>query len=238
MHRSKPASSFDHLVGTRKQGGRDFQVQCFGSFEVDHQLEQGWLHDREIGRLRALENAAPVNAGYSKRTADKQGPRLQANPGVKAAIDAGKVKRSEKLEVDAEWMLQRLVAEVEADLADLYTDSGDIKPIDEWPEIWRQGLVAGLEVEALYEGIGKDRVQIGQVKKVRLSDRLRRLELIGKHIRVNAFQETVNVKGLDTLADRMERAKQRCENDAATKPNTSSAGPETLGRTRVVGPSR
>ena len=37
------------------------------------------------------------------------------------------------------WVLKRLVAEAEADLADLYTDAGDLKPIDEWPEIWRPG---------------------------------------------------------------------------------------------------
>ena len=43
------------------------------------------------------------------------------------------------------------------------------------------------------------------------TERLRRIELIGKHIRVNAFQETVNVNGLDTLGDRLERATQRLE---------------------------
>nr|WP_245283751.1 terminase small subunit [Bradyrhizobium sp. URHD0069] len=53
------------------------------------------------------------------------------NEDVRKAIDAAKIKRSDKLEVDAEWMLKRLVAEVEADLADLYTDAGDLKPIDE-----------------------------------------------------------------------------------------------------------
>ena len=44
---------------------------------------------------------AAIRAGYSKGTADKQGPRLLANPDVKAAIDAAKIKRSEKTEIDA-----------------------------------------------------------------------------------------------------------------------------------------
>ncbi|MET3843464.1 hypothetical protein [Bradyrhizobium sp. OAE829] len=61
----------------------------------------------------------------------------------------------------------------------------------------------------------KDRVQIGETRKLRLSDRMRRLELIGKHIRFKAFEETVNVKGLDTLADRLERAHRQA---AATHP--------------------
>jgi phage terminase small subunit len=51
------------------------------------------------------------------------------------------------------------------------------------------------------------------VKKIKLSDRVRRLELIGKHVRVNAFQEQVVVSDLGGLADRLTRAKQRLETD-------------------------
>jgi phage terminase small subunit len=167
-----------------------------------HQFVREFLLD-----LNATQ--AAIRAGYSVRSAQEQGSQMLAHPEIKAAIDAAKLARSDRTEIDADWMLQRLVDEVEADLADLYDDNNDLKPIDEWPEIWRQGLVAGVEVEALYEGFGEDRIQIGQVKKLRLSDRVRRLELIGKHVRVNAFQEQVAVKGLDTLADRLERAKQR-----------------------------
>ena len=34
-------------------------------------------------------------------------------------------------------------------------------------------------------------------------------ELIGKHIGVKAFEETLHVKGIDALADRLERAMKR-----------------------------
>lgn len=161
---------------------------------------------------------AAIRAGYSKQTANQQGPRLLENQDVRNAIDASKAKRSEKLEVDSEYVLRRLVEECEADLADLYTDVGDLKPIEDWPEVWRRGLVAGVEVEALFEGHGEQRKQIGYVKRVRLSDRLRRLELIGKHIRVNAFQETVQHKGLDALAERLERAHERASDVSAAPP--------------------
>lgn len=152
---------------------------------------------------------AAIRAGYSRKTADKQGPRLLACPPIKAAIDAAKMKRSEQTGIDAEWMLQRLVAEAEADLADLFDENNDLKPIDEWPEIWRQGLVAGVDVDALFEGSGENRRQIGFTKKLKLSDRVRRLELIGKHVQVNAFQEQVGISGLEKLADRIARAKSR-----------------------------
>jgi phage terminase small subunit len=164
---------------------------------------------RFVGEYLIDANAtkAAVRAGYSERTANQQGPRLLEHPGIAAAIDAAKVRRSEKLEVDAEFVLQRLVEEANADLADLYNQAGDLKPIAEWPEVWRRGLVAGVEVEALFDGFGKDRKQIGYTKKIKLSDRVRRLELIGKHISVLAFKEQVEVGSLDGLADRLERLK-------------------------------
>jgi phage terminase small subunit len=152
---------------------------------------------------------AAIRAGYSGRTANEQGSQLLGHPGIRAAIDAAKIERSERLQVDADWMLRRLVEEAEADLADLYDAKNNLKPIEEWPPIWRQGLVAGVDVEALFEGSGEDRRQIGFTKRLKLSDRVRRLELIGKHVRVNAFQEQVAVSSVEGLADRITRAKQR-----------------------------
>ncbi|MGR9172115.1 terminase small subunit [Rhizobium sp. KDH_Rht_773_N] len=118
-------------------------------------------------------------------------------------------EEGEPMKVDADWLLTRLAAEAEADIADLYDEAGDLLPIRQWPAIWRQGLVTDLEISALYEGTGRERREIGHVKKVKFAERLRRLELIGKHIRINAFKEIVEHKGLTALAERLERAQRR-----------------------------
>lgn len=150
---------------------------------------------------------AAVRAGYSKKSANEFAGQLMAKPHIKAAIDAAIAKRSQKTEIDSEWVLRRLALEADADLKDIYTDNGSLKPVKDWPKIWRLGLVAGVEHIEVKDREGNATGDV--IVKVRLSERLRRIELIGKHIRVNAFQETVNVKGLDTLADRLERAAKR-----------------------------
>ncbi len=134
---------------------------------------------------------AAIRAGYSAKTAMEQGYQLLQIPSVLEAITAAKANRSQKTGIDAEWLLKRLAEEALADVNDLYGENGRIKPVKDWPLIWRQGLVAGLEVETIGEGAG-------YITKVKLSDRIKRLELIGRHIDVQAFEERVKHTG--TLA--------------------------------------
>lgn len=148
---------------------------------------------------------AAIRAGYSKKTARAVGAENLTKPDIKAAIAAATQKRAEETGIDAAWVLRRLAAEAEADVGDLYDDNGDLKPVKQWPKIWRQGLVAGLDVEV----ISIEGVEIGRIKKLRVSDRVKRIELIGKHVNVQAFKDQIEVGGLDALAARLARAAKR-----------------------------
>ena len=128
---------------------------------------------------------AAIRAGYSKKTAKSLGSENLTKPDIVAAIATEQAKRSERTKIDADWVLTRLADEATADLADLYDENGGLKPITEWPLVWRQGLVAGLDVDEEF----KDGEKLGQVTKVKLSDRIKRIELIGKHVDVQAFAE-------------------------------------------------
>jgi len=50
---------------------------------------------------------------------------------------------------------------------------------------------------------------MGTVRKIRQSDRIKRLELLGRHVGVQAFKDAVDVSVTDGLADRAKRAKAR-----------------------------
>lgn len=149
---------------------------------------------------------AAERAGSKAKNLTVAGSEFLANPNVAAEIERLKAERSKRTQIDADWLLRRLAAEAEADVAELYDEHGNLLPVKEWPEIWRKGLVQSIDIEALSNDEGEGGVV---VKKIRVSDRIRRLELIGKHIAVQAFQENVNHTGLDALAERLARAKQR-----------------------------
>src|SRR5450759_1587732 len=58
-------SLFDHVVGERQQRRWHFEAERLGGFEVDHELESGGPHDRQVGRFLALENPPGVDAGLA-----------------------------------------------------------------------------------------------------------------------------------------------------------------------------
>lgn len=125
-------------------------------------------------------------AGYAAKgnAAEVSAARLLRNVQVQGRISELQVERSERTKIDADWVLTRLAQEVEADVGDLYDESGALKPIREWPAIWRKGLVSGLETVKDKDG--------DTVVKIKLSDRARRVEMLGKHVFVSAFREQVD----------------------------------------------
>ena len=143
---------------------------------------------------------AAIRAGYSEKTAKEIGCENLTKPNIAKAIIEAKQARSERTQIDADWLLSRLAEEATADMGDLYDARGGLKPISMWPAIWRKGLVGGLEVDQNFTYIDGEKVPDGVVTKVKLSDRLKRLELIGKHVDVNAFQERAVLGVDDALA--------------------------------------
>ena len=136
---------------------------------------------------------AAKRAGYSAKTATEQGYKLLHSPEVRRAIKAALAARSKRTKVDSDWVLTRLGDEALADLAELYDENGALKPINEWPLVWRQGLVSGLVVKEIIA----DGEKLGQVTKFTLSDRIKQIELIGRHVDVQAFADRKEITGKD-----------------------------------------
>lgn len=139
---------------------------------------------------------AAIRAGYSAKTAGAVGHENLKKPEIQAGIQVAMKARSERTEIDADWVLKRLARDATADLADLYTDTGSLKPVHEWPIAWRTGLVAGVETAQERDGEDAEGNPVyATVRKVKLLDRTKLVELIGKHVDVGAFKDKVEHSG-------------------------------------------
>lgn len=151
---------------------------------------------------------AAIRAGYSPRRASEIGYQLLQDQRVLDLIEAQQAQRCERTKIDADYVLQRLVEIDQMDVLDIMNDDMSLKPVRLWPKVWRQYL-SGFDVSELFEGSGKEREMIGLLKKVKWPDKVKNLELLGKHVDIMAFRERVDVNVNVSLADRMAAARER-----------------------------
>lgn len=140
---------------------------------------------------------AAARAGSKAKDLSVAGSEFLANPKVQAEVARLMAERSQRTKINADWVLTRLAAEAEADLADIYTDNGALLPVSQWPEIWRKGLVQGVKHTEVKDSQGN--LTGDTIVEIKLSDRIKRIELIGKHVDVQAFREQIQQDGTITM---------------------------------------
>ncbi len=116
---------------------------------------------------------AAIRAGYSPKTAETQGPRLYRKVQVKAAVDTELAKIQEKAGVTQERILNALLNIAEIDPRKLFEKDGTLKPLSEFTD----------DVAATISSIESDDKN-GEIKKVKFWDKVRALELLGKHLKM------------------------------------------------------
>lgn len=136
---------------------------------------------------------AAIRAGYSEKTANEQASRLLANVNVQKFVAELKSARVEQAGIDAAYVLRRLVEIDQMDVLDILLQNGELKPIKDWPKVWRTTL-SGMDV---VEMASADSAAL--LKKIKWPDKVKNLELLGKHVSVQAFKD--NVKNEMTGAD-------------------------------------
>ncbi len=134
---------------------------------------------------------AAIRAGYAPKRASEMGYKLLNKPNVCVLIDVLKQNRIKQLGIDANYVLMRLVEIDKMDAADIFNEDMSLKSISDWPEVWRRYL-SGFDLAEMYEGRGDDREMVGLLKKIKWPDKVRNLELLGKHVHVQAFREQVS----------------------------------------------
>ena len=171
-------------------------------------------------RSFALEYIIDFNAtraaevcGYSKKTAPQQGSRLLSKVKVQEYISEFMKERSDKTKVDAEYVLTRLHDMAEADPMDIMDDeTGAFKPIKDWTPVWPK-MSSAIDIKEImeYQREENGMVKVGDMVKFKFPERLRILEVLGKHVDVQAFLQKVEVTEGGELAERLRRARDRAQ---------------------------
>lgn len=152
---------------------------------------------------------AAIRAGYSEKTANRIASQLLSKLDIQERISELKSKRNERVEINSDWVLSQLVDIHNLDVVDILDNVGNFKPIVDWPKPWRIYL-SGFDLTELNVGDTET-----TVRKIKWPDKVKNLELIGKHVDVQAFKEKVdanvsgNLKVDQTLTERLTGGSKR-----------------------------
>lgn len=130
---------------------------------------------------------AAIRAGYSEKTARASGCENLTKPDIQNRIAELKAQRNEQVNVNAAYVLRRLVEIDEMDVLDILKDDGGLKMVHEWPKVWRTTL-SGLDILTTVTNFDETTME-NILKKIKWPDKVKNLELLGKHISVMAFKE-------------------------------------------------
>ncbi|MET5960889.1 terminase small subunit [Citrobacter amalonaticus] len=158
------------------------------------------------------QTQAAINAGFSPNTAHVKASNMMRDERIQKRIAELMEERNKRLRVSADYVLLRLVEIDQMDVLDILNDDGTLKPIRQWPKIWRTTL-SGFDLSSTIMNMDETSIET-ILKKIKWPDKVKNLELIGKHVDVNAFKERLEVSGTVTIADRMAKARRRVKEQA------------------------
>ncbi len=118
---------------------------------------------------------AAIRSGYSAKTARACASRLLTKANIQAAVQRGVAVKSKKAECSQEWVMKRLMAIAGADMSDLasWNESG---------MIWKPSSELSSETKASVHQVEQVMNEHGGTIKIKQHDKLKALELLGKHL--------------------------------------------------------
>lgn len=167
---------------------------------------------QEYTKCPENQTQAAINAGFSHKTAAVKASVMMRDERIQKRIAELMEERNKRLRVSADYVLLRLVEIDQMDVIDILDDEGRLKPISKWPKIWRTTL-SGFDLSSTIMNMDETSIET-ILKRIKWPDKVKNLELIGKHVDVNAFKERLEVSGTVTIADRMAKARRRVKEQA------------------------
>ena len=139
------------------------------------------------------QTQAAINAGFSPNTAAVKASVMMRDERIQKRIAELMEERNKRMRVSADYVLMRLVEIDQMDVIDILNDDGSLKPIREWPKIWRTTL-SGFDLSSTIMNINEDSIET-ILKKIKWPDKVKNLELIGGKRGLNWHMLPAHVSG-------------------------------------------
>lgn len=172
--------------------------------------EEFCLHRVAGMRLGPAYMAAGM--GRTLKQATKEAWTLEQQPLIQARIAELRAEKFKALHMGVDEILARTAMIARADPRALFDERGNLRPLHELTDEEAAAL-AGLETVEEFDGTGKNRVKVGDVRKVRLRDPMPAIRLLAEHKKlVKAPEEGLNALA-GAIAERLKakRAAKRQE---------------------------
>lgn len=151
---------------------------------------------------------AAIAAGYSKKTAKATASRMLTKSNLLEKISKLQKAVADKLDLTAHRVLGELCKLGFSNFLDYVRITADGSFAVDLSKLTREQAAAiwSIKTTERVEGKGED-VTVVTKTEFKLADKIRALELLGKHLKL--FTEVIEVPGLDGLADRIAAARKR-----------------------------
>ena len=147
---------------------------------------------------------AAIRAGYSRKTAASQGERLLRHVEIAVAVAEKTQQQLDKADLTAERTLEEMRRLAFSNVQDLFDEEGNLRPIHTLSRE-QAACIASLEVIVKNAQAGDGHQDI--VHKVRVWDKTRTLEMLGKHFAL--LVDRVKVEGDDALIAALQAGRNR-----------------------------
>ena len=152
---------------------------------------------REIWKGSEAIAEAAIRAGYSSDTANEQGSRLLANVNIRAHIDRAMAERSRRTGVNADRVVQELAKIAFVNASDVIDPETATIREDALPE--DTAAIQSVKVKTF----GED----GLEREIKMADKLKALELLGKHM--GMFKEKISVSAVNEEQTKLDNILQQ-----------------------------
>lgn len=159
---------------------------------------------KDLNATKAAERAK-----YSAKAARNQGPRLMKIDAVQKRLSELMGAKSKALIMSSDEVLAELSLIARSDIVDLFEPTLlTMRTISDIPKNLRK-CIQSVEFVEEFEGTGRDKVQIGWTRKIKLWSKDKALENLGRYHKL--FVDITKHEGLEGLAEKMKAARERAK---------------------------